>query len=247
MSFKEYSRFTEARILLGNTGAGLPTKAWLDFAFHHARAVDAIKIPWDIKKEARELKNQGLSSLILKTKITSREEYLRRPDLGCFLDDKSKTSLKRLGKLKKNGIAILVSNGLSSLAIINHLQKFFAVLKEEFAKEKLNLAHNLLLLAENGRVGLIDDVGEAIKPALGLVFLGERPGLSSPDSLAVYLTYRPKIGRYNSERNCVSNIRPPHGLHYDEAAKKIIFLTKEALQKKLSGTALKEEAFQLHD
>lgn len=240
MNFDPFRQYTQARIGLGNQGPGLPTKAFLEFAFHHALAVDAVKLPWDISKQANVLKAHGFCSQILKTKVDNRQQYLLRPDLGRLLHDESKNELK---KLKKSpGILVMVSNGLSSLAITTHLPRFLSILASKFEREKLKLAYERVMLIANARVGLIDDLGAILKPELGLVIIGERPGLSAPDSLAVYLTYRPKAGRVDAERNCVSNIRPPHGLGYEEASTKVVFLIKQAISRKLSGVMLKEEA-----
>jgi ethanolamine ammonia-lyase small subunit len=240
MSFDNYRRYTQARIGLGNAGAALPTKAWLEFSYHHACAVDAIYAPWDINEHALSLRERGYDNEILKTRITTRQEYLVRPDLGRLLDVSSKKALKKVGK-PKNDMVILMSNGLSSSAINNHADKFLDVLRRKLKSESLwNEAP--ILLAENGRVALIDDIGDVLKAKMGIVIIGERPGLSAPDSLALYLTYAPKKGRSDAERNCISNIRPPHGLGYEEASDKLIYLIKESRRRKLSGFRLKEES-----
>lgn len=240
MNFDEYRRYTQARILLGNTGAGLPTKALLNFAVHHANAVDAIHLPWAIKDAKTQLLNFGYQSQILKTAVRSREEYLLRPDLGKRLCPASKNLLGNYQNSHEK-IVVVISNGLSSAAIHNHLGGF---LDPFFNALKIFSFTAEIFLAENGRVALIDEVGEILRPTIGMVIIGERPGLSSPDSLAVYLTYQPQIGRVDAERNCVSNIRPPHGLSYDLASSKVIFLIKESLRRKLSGVHLKDDSSQ---
>jgi ethanolamine ammonia-lyase small subunit len=241
MSFDKYRSYTQARIGLGNAGAAIPTKAWLWFSYHHAQAVDAINVPWDMDKTCLALRSLGYDGEILATPTVSREEYLLRPDLGRILHDDSRKLLAALPPINADSIFLLVSNGLSSLAIQNHLDSFLSVLLKTLRAESLRIAAQRIFLATNGRVALIDDVGEVVKPKVGITIIGERPGLSAPDSLAVYLTYEPRKGRLDAERNCVSNIRPPHGLSYEEASRKLVFLIKEAMRRKLSGVTLKEE------
>lgn len=241
MSFDYYRRYTQARIGLGNAGHALPTKAWLEFSYHHACAVDAINAPWDLKNQRKNLEKLGYETHTLRTQVANREEYLLRPDLGRLLDKDAKKVLKNLGPAKGD-IAILVSNGLSSLALENHLQNFLEIFLKNLLDAKLPIAHDCIFFAQNGRVALIDDVGALLKPKIGITIIGERPGLSAPDSLAVYLTYHPEKKRSDAERNCISNIRPPHGLSYEEAAHKSLYLVKESLKRKLSGIHLKDES-----
>ncbi|HXW60377.1 MAG TPA: ethanolamine ammonia-lyase subunit EutC [Myxococcota bacterium] len=232
MNFDKYRRYTQARIGLGNSGPAIPTKAWLEFSLHHAAAIDAIYYPWDLEQQKKELKHLSCRLCVLNSKIADREQFLLRPDLGRVLHEQSKKELKKLN----NDIIILATNGLSSYAVKNHLAPFLSTL--------LPLLPNkdpMIALVPNGRVALIDEIGEIIKPQIGITIIGERPGLSSPDSLAAYLTYEPKNGRVDAERNCISNIRPPYGLSYEEAALKLCYLINESLRRKLSGVTLKDE------
>lgn len=240
MNFDRFRIYTKARIGLGHEAPALPTKAWLLFSLHHADAIDALTIPWRLDKQEKELLKAGFKTMRLGTKITDRAQYMQRPDLGRQLNDASKEQLMALDQASPRSILITASNGLSSLAVKNHLTLFLRALLPLFDKEKLKLSYNRIFLIPNGRVALIDDIGEIVNPILGLSIIGERPGLSSPDSLAAYLTYAPRLGRSDSERNCISNIRPPHGLSYEEAAAKLIFLIKEAMRRKLSGVTLKD-------
>jgi len=242
MTANNYRQYTQARIALGHAGAGMPTKHWLLFAYHHACATDAINIPWDVDKTMSELASLGYQSQLLTTKAATRSLYLVRPDLGCQLDDNGAAILRKWGRAKENSILIAVSNGLSSVAVTRHLLPFMELLLTALARAGFFIAHDAVFLARNGRVGLVDAMGDLVHPAMGLMVVGERPGLSSIDSLAVYLTYLPRTGCTNADRNCVSNIRPPHGLSYEEAKDKVMFLVKESLRRKLSGVLLKEEA-----
>lgn len=241
MTFDNFRRYTQARIGLGNCGAAVPTAAWLAFAHAHAVAKDAVNITWDVASQIDQINALGFEAQALATRVAHREEYLARPDLGRSLHDDSRKLLAAT-KEPPSDVLILASNGLSSLAVEHHLSKFLALLLLRFQQEQIALTHNRIYLAPNSRVGLIDDVGEIVNPTLGVVIIGERPGLSSPDSLAVYLTYRPRNGRTDAERNCVSNIRPPHGLDYAIAVEKTMFLIKESLRRKLSGVMVKDES-----
>ncbi len=240
MSFDPFRLYTQARIGLGSHAPALPTKAWLEFAYHHACAIDAVHMPWRIDECALVLAERGFQSLVLKTAVSRRDEYLMRPDLGRVLDPQSERILSSHASENHN-VVVLISNGLSSSAVDNHLMPFLNELL--VAQKKENIAvWSPFLLADNSRVGLIDHVGAILKPSVGIVIIGERPGLSAPDSLAVYLTYQPQAGLTDASRNCISNIRPPHGLSYSDAAAKTRFLVVESLKRKLSGVSLKEEA-----
>jgi ethanolamine ammonia-lyase small subunit len=225
-------KFTQARIGLGRVGYAVPTKEHLKFQFDHARARDAVHWPWEVDKFSKKLKASKIPSVILKTQVSSRQEYLTRPDLGKIL---APTKLKPT----KSDIAIIMSNGLSSSAIENHGFGFLKKLWQELGDSDLKLSQ--VYLVENARVALSDAIGAQLKSKMVLMIIGERPGLTSFDSLALYLTYGPKLGNTDAQRNCISNIRPPEGLSYDVAVKKTLFLVNEAFRRKLSGVDLKEE------
>ncbi len=234
MKFEDLKNYTQARVALGHSGGSIPTKEWLKFAFEHAAAVDAVKIPWELPQ------NADFKFEILQSKISTRDEYLQRPDLGRLLSETSVNSLKQQNL--KGDVLIVVSNGLSSLAVQNHMESFLNCLIPELKSQRLSLLGDKVFLVPNGRVGLIDQIGEILKPKISLMIIGERPGLSSPDSLACYMTYAPKKGLSDANRNCISNIRPPHGLDYNQAAAKTIYLLQESLTRKVSGVDLKDES-----
>jgi ethanolamine ammonia-lyase small subunit len=224
-------KLTQARIGLGRAGFSVSTKEHLKFQFDHARARDAVHWKWDVEKFQKKLKVAKIQSRVLETQVTSREQYLTRPDLGRRL---------RSPQLKSTrpDIAIVLSNGLSSSAIENHGFPFLKRLWDELAEFRLSPVY----LVENSRVALSDVIGDQLKAKMVLMIIGERPGLTSFDSLALYLTYAPKSSNTDAGRNCISNIRPPEGLSYDAAVKKTLFLVNEAFRRKLSGVELKEEA-----
>lgn len=236
---------TQARIGLGHCGHSLPTKAQLEFQIAHARARDAIHIPWDLGFFGKKLENQvGLQVLELESQVQDRMQYLQRPDLGRRLDLSSTKKINDFQSIKNQNknpidIAVIFTNGLSTLAIDNH-----GVMLAEKIIRKLqaqNFRLSPICLVANGRVAIADEVGQLFKAQLSLIIVGERPGLSVPDSLGLYLTYFPRIGKTDAERNCISNIREPDGLTYEESSEKTLYLCEMALSKRLSGVYLKDE------
>lgn len=231
-------RFTQARIALGRAGHAVPTQALLDFQLAHARARDTVHFPWNVERFAEDLRAIGLESLILRTPIRSRGEYLRRPDRGRTLDAESR---RRLDDLKGGDpdVALIVTNGLSSTAVERHGLSLLKAVVTCCCSRRVRLGP--IALVENGRVALSDEIGHALGARVAVIVVGERPGLSAADSLGIYLTYAPRPGNTDARRNCISNIRPPEGLSYETAAAKLIYLTEEAMRRRISGVDLKDE------
>jgi ethanolamine ammonia-lyase small subunit len=230
-------RLTSARIALGRAGTSLPTDAHLDFQFDHARARDAVHRPLDAGRLEADLRALGLDVLRLHSAAADRGIYLQRPDLGRRLDEDSREKLAGWDKQKPD-LVIAVIDGLSSFAIENHARPFLQQLLPLLAQAGMTLGPTALAL--QGRVALGDEIGAALGGTIVVVLIGERPGLSSPDSLGLYLTFAPRIGRSDAERNCISNIRP-EGLSYGAAARKAFYLIGEARRRGLSGVRLKDE------
>ena len=231
-------RFTQARIALGRAGHALPTQAQVEFQLAHAQARDAVRLPWDIEAFAEQVRGLGEEVLILETAVGSREEYLRRPDLGRVLDEASRTRLMSL-KADATDVVLIVTNGLSSTAVARHGIPFLWAIRNAYQTQSIRIAP--VALVANGRVALSDDIGGLLAARVAVIIVGERPGLSAADSLGIYLTFAPRPGNTDAQRNCISNIRPPKGLDYEAAAAKLLYLTGEALQRGLSGVALKDE------
>ncbi len=231
-------QFTQARIAQGRAGCSLPTSALLDFQLAHASARDTVHHAWDIAGFAGGLEQLGLEPLILATPVVSREQYLQRPDLGRRLAQSSRESLATRAS-QTIDIALIVSNGLSSTAVDAHglalLQTVVAVYTER------GLRIGPICLVANARVALADEIGALLNARLAVIIVGERPGLSAADSLGMYLTYAPKPGNTDAERNCISNIRPPAGLSFSAAAIKMAYLSEQALRCGFSGVALKDD------
>ena len=232
---KDLRDFTPARVSLGRAGSGLPTRAHLEFQLAHARARDAVHHPLDAAALALDLASLGLPVVRAASAAQNRTAYLRDPNAGRTLNLASRESL---AALRGNFDAVfLVADGLSALAVHRHAAPLLSCLLPSLADWPLAP----IVVAEQARVALGDQVGAAIGAAMSVVLIGERPGLSSPDSLGVYLTWSPAAGRTDAERNCISNIRP-EGLPYPLAAHRLLFLMNESRRRKLSGVPLKEEA-----
>ena len=229
---------TSARIALGRAGASLPTREVLAFALDHARARDAVHLDFDANAVAAQIEALGLATLSVASAVPDRPTYLRRPDLGRRL---APASAFRLDAAEPKGadLAIVVADGLSSAAVHAHAAPLIAALQPHIAAAGWRLAD--VVLARQGRVALGDEIGERLGARLVLLLVGERPGLSSPDSLGAYITFAPRVGRTDAERNCVSNIRPA-GLTYEDAAFRIAWLAREALRLGASGVALKDDS-----
>ena len=225
-------RFTPARIALGRAGSGLPTQELLSFGLAHARARDAVHHALDAQMLASSLTELGLAPQIVKSAAPDRATYLRRPDMG-----------RQLGRdvfIQKSSspVAFVIADGLSALAVERHVVPLVRLLIQ-LAPQRWAAAPAAIAL--QGRVALGDAIGERLGAQLVAVLIGERPGLSSPDSLGAYLTFAPHVGRTDAERNCVSNIRP-EGLGYEAAARRIDWLVAAALARGLTGVGLKDDS-----
>jgi ethanolamine ammonia-lyase small subunit len=228
--------FTAARIALGRTGISVPLREALAFKLAHAHARDAVYSVLDTERLLSELATLGLPVHQVSSQAQNRQEYLQRPDHGRQLAGASKATLAADTDCD---ITIVLADGLSATAINAHAVPLLRLLLPELRAMGLRLGP--LVLAEQARVALGDEIGHLLRAQLVLVLIGERPGLSAPDSLGAYFTYGPCPGLTDEARNCVSNIRPA-GLPYAAAAAKLGWLLREALRRQLSGVALKDQA-----
>jgi ethanolamine ammonia-lyase small subunit len=231
-------RFTQARIALGRAGHAVPTQALLDFQLAHAQARDAVHYSWAIDAFADQVRGLDEEALILDTPVVSRDEYLRRPDLGRVLTEASRTRLRNFNDGEVD-VALIVTNGLSSTAIERHGIPLLQAIVNGYRTRHYRIAP--VSLVANGRVALSDDIGSVLAARVAVIVVGERPGLSAADSLGIYLTFAPQSGNTDAERNCLSNIRPPEGLSCEAAAAKLLYLTDEAMRRGISGVALKDK------
>ena len=232
-------RFTPARIALGRAGHSLPTAELLRFGLAHARARDAVHLAYDPPLLQRGLEKLGMRSVVVQSAASDRVQYLRRPDLGRRLAADSATGLAAYREDPPSQVCVVIGDGLSAQAVHRHALPLLELLLPALAEQALTLTP--VVIAQQSRVALADEIAERLGAELALMLIGERPGLSSPDSLGIYLTYDPRVGRVDSERNCISNVRP-EGLAYKHAAHKAMFLVREALRLKLSGVKLKDDS-----
>ncbi len=235
---RDLRELTPARVALGRAGASLPTRALLDFTLDHARARDAVHAAFDATALVAQLAGLGIAAVEVRSRAGSRRDYLRRPDLGRRLDEISAAQLAG-GEGSAGKIAFVIGDGLSSAAVHAHAVELMRHLLPRLAAAPIALGP--VVVASGARVALGDEVGAIVKADMVAVLIGERPGLSAPDSLGAYLTFAPAIGRTDADRNCVSNIHR-EGLSYDEAAFKIAWLAREGLRRQVTGVALKDES-----
>jgi ethanolamine ammonia-lyase small subunit len=237
-SLTRLQELTPARVGLGRAGASLPTAALLGFTLDHARARDAVHAPLDIAGLASGLSGLGIQPIEVSSQARSRRDYLRRPDLGRMLDPASKLLLEGQGGVPCR-IALVIGDGLSPTAVNVHAVELVRHLMAQLAADHIET--NAAVIASGARVALGDEIGAILGASMLLMLIGERPGLSAPDSLGAYLTFAPRLGRSDAERNCVSNIHRA-GLGYEEAAFKIAWLVRAGLARQITGVALKDES-----
>lgn len=231
-------RHTAARIAIGRSGASLPTREVLAFGVAHAQARDAVHLPLDAAGLHAELETLGVEHPHVTSRAASRDVYLKRPDLGRKLCAGSEAALCALAARREADpdVVFVVGDGLSSLAVARHAVPLLAAtlpLLEGWSVGPV-------VVAEQARVALGDPIALALRARAVVVLIGERPGLSSADSLGVYLTYAPRAGLSDADRNCISNIRP-EGLSHADAARKLVCLLDGARRLGVSGVGLKED------
>jgi len=233
------SQFTAARIALGRAGISLPTRACLDFQLAHALARDAVNLPLDFDQLAHSLSVQGIASLCLHSQAANQQIYLQRPDLGRLLSPASQRSLQKLKPSAADAV-VIIADGLSSTAITHHAEAFLSILLPSLQAQQYRIPP--VCLVKHGRVAIGDAIADHFAARLCIVLIGERPGLSSPDSMGIYFTYQARSGfSTDADRNCISNIHS-NGLSYAQALHKLLFLIASAEQLKLSGVALKDQS-----
>jgi ethanolamine ammonia-lyase small subunit len=233
----DWRNVTPARLALGRVGAGMPTDEVLRFGWAHAMARDAINAAFDTEALETVLHAQGWNVSHARSRAGDRTTYLRRPDLGRVLDPNDMERL-RAAAPSQSDLCVVIGDGLSSLAVERHATPLLDALKAHLASE---LQHASVVIATQARVALADDIANVMNAKLSIMLIGERPGLSSPDSLGIYITHAPFTGRSDADRNCISNVRP-EGLSYSAAAFKLAWLVRQALRRRLTGVDLKDES-----
>lgn len=253
--WRKLQTFTDARVGLGRAGVSVPTKHLLAFQLAHAQAIDAVHSKLNTNQLITNIEELEWASacvphcapLSLHSRAKDRASYLQRPDYGRLLDSESANKLDEYKARTSThyDLSIVIIDGLSSYAIeqntLPFLRALWPYLKPDSADPKKAWELAPLCLVEQGRVAIGDDICERLQANCVLVLVGERPGLSSPDSLGLYLTWGAKVGLTDAYRNCISNIRPG-GLAYEDAARKAFYLLNEARHLKLSGVQLKDRS-----
>lgn len=231
--------YTPARIGIGRAGSSQPTRVNLQFQRDHARARDAVLQPVDVVALQQALGALNVPVECIQTAAADRRIYLQRPDLGRQLLPGDQDRLRGLAGVAPQpfDIGIVVADGLSSQAVTRHALPLLQALLPLLQRYRVAP----LCIATQARVALGDDVGDALGVQLSLVLIGERPGLSAADSLGIYLTWSPRPGRVDAERNCISNIRPD-GLDLEAAARTCAYLVDGAFQSRQTGIGLKDQS-----
>ena len=231
---------TQARLALGRAGAALPTAELLRFGMAHAQARDAVHIPLDADALAAQLQALGCATRLVHSAAPDRATYLLRPDLGRRLCNADAAVLRDMPAEGGAPIDLLVvvADGLSSLAVARQAPPLVQAIRQQ-APAGWHIGP--VVIAQQARVALGDEVGSLLEARMVAVLIGERPGLSSPDSLGIYLTWHPQVGRSDAERNCISNVRP-EGLEPARAAARLWWLCRAARQLGLTGVGLKDRS-----
>lgn len=231
---------TSARIAIGRVGGSLPSAEVLRFGLAHARARDAVHHPLDKEDLASRVQAAGYRLMQVRSQAPDRQTYLLRPDLGRRLDDADRNLLLQAAPAPERApeLVFVLADGLSTFAVERHALPLLDAFRERFDTDWANTP---VVMVEQGRVAIGDDIGEALGARLVVVLVGERPGLTSPDSLGIYFTYQPRVGRQDSERNCISNVRP-EGLAIAVAAARLSHMLRQSFTLQLSGVDLKDDS-----
>lgn len=232
-------QYTDARIALGRAGCSIPSQPMLEFQLAHAQARDAVFQTLDVKILAEKLNQEDLKTLHVQSQANSKEIFLKRPDLGRLLDAESKEQLMSYRRHHSThyDVCIVIGDGLSARAIEENAFEMILSLQSHF--NKLNWSLAPIVIATGSRVALGDQVAELLNVSMLIMMIGERPGLSSPDSMGIYYTWNSQTGCLDSNRNCISNIRPA-GLNIPIATQRLIELMKNSKKLQISGINLKD-------
>jgi ethanolamine ammonia-lyase small subunit len=238
--WRDLRTLTAARIGLARTGASVATGPLLDFKLAHARARDAVHEELDAERLRSELSVSRLPVLIVDSAVTARRDYLMRPDLGRQLSAQAEAALAP--HAGHYDVALVVADGLSARAVQSHAAPVLAALLPVLQEQGLSVAP--LVIVRHGRVAIGDAIAQCLGASAVAILIGERPGLSAPDSMGAYLTWHPKAGTTDADRNCISNIRP-EGIGTAEASFRLAHLMRAMRSRGVSGVGLKDESDRL--
>ena len=229
----DLKQFTNARVALRTSGVSLCTEELLALKLAHARAVDAVWTDWNRTKISDELKLVGIESLLIESEASSRMHYLQNPQSGCKVNEQSQSTIQSLKY--ENAISIILADGLSPIAAQEQGSKLITCLMENLRSLAMNI--HPVFICNNGRVAIGDSIGEIAKSKIAIVIIGERPGLTTPQSLGIYITLNPRNTSTNANRNCISNIHP-EGLNIEQASIECKQLIEKMLIHNISGYQL---------
>jgi ethanolamine ammonia-lyase small subunit len=238
--WRDLRSFTAARIGLDRAGASIATRPLLEFQLAHARARDAVHEELDAERLRDALAPLGLPVLVVDSAVGARRDYLMRPDLGRKLSPDAQSVLAPFAG--RYDVAFVIADGLSARAVQTHAAPVLAALLPILREQGLSLAP--LVIARNGRVAIGDVVAETLGASAVAILIGERPGLSAPDSMGAYLTWQPGPATTDADRNCISNIRP-EGIGTADAVRTIAHLLRAMRTRGVSGVRLKDESGRL--
>lgn len=244
--WRQLRHYTDARIGLGRAGISLPTSELLEFQLAHARARDAVHFPLAVGQLVESLSHLASTVIVsepvcLHSQAADRFTYLQRPDLGRRLSQSAQDALLAAQNPEEPApdLAVVIVDGLSSSAVQANVTPFLECFLGDLKQACQSWRLAPLTIVQQGRVAIGDEIGALLRARMVVVLIGERPGLSAPDSLGIYLTFGPKAGLSDAHRNCISNVRPA-GLRFEDASQRLLYLIQEADRLKLSGVGLKD-------
>ncbi|TCB67028.1 ethanolamine ammonia-lyase subunit EutC [Acinetobacter sp. ANC 4178] len=237
--WEQLKQFTDARIALGRTGGSLPTRPLLEFQLAHAQAKDAVLKPLDLELLSQQLKQQTIPFVQVSSCAVDKDTYLKRPDLGRELSETSRQMLTAMQSVQQQyDVLIVAGDGLSARAIEDNAASFITKMFDACAQQGWSVAP--IVVATGSRVALGDEIAQILNAQMLVMLIGERPGLSSPDSMGIYYTWQAQKGCHDAMRNCISNVRPA-GLDEVTAVQRLIALMSKSKQLQFSGVNLKDE------
>jgi len=239
-SWADLRLLTAARIGLARSGASLATPPLLEFRLAHARARDAVHARLDEARLCADLAALGAPVLVVASAVRDRAEYLMRPDLGRQLAPEADATLAP--HAGGHDVAFVITDGLSARAVERHAGPLLARLLPQLQSDAWHIAP--LTIVRQGRVAIGDAVAQRLRARMIVILIGERPGLTAPDSMGAYLTWQPRPQTTDAERNCISNIRP-EGVAPAEAAAKVFHLMRAMRTRQASGVRLKDDSDRL--
>ena len=227
---------TPARILVGRAGPAYRTATQLALRQDHAAALDAVHAEVDLQRDFAPdfVARWGLFAVT--TRAAGKSEYLLRPDLGRRLSETARTEVAKLPSAAT--VQVVIGDGLSAAAVIKQVPPLLPLLEEGTRQRGWTFGQPFLV--RYCRVGVLNDVGELLDPAVVVLLIGERPGLATAESLSAYMAYRPRAGHTDAQRNLISNIHA-RGVDHESAAKRILALAEKMLTMQTSGVTVKED------